>query len=66
MTLTTRLLCPHCGSDDLGRDAVARWDGKAWVLDELLDDIFCCNCGQDDIEPREMLQGYGETHDVDH
>lgn len=61
MTQIIKLLCPHCGSDDLSCDAVARWDGKAWVLAGLLDDTSCNNCGEDGISPREVEGG---THDL--
>ena len=39
-------ICPRCGSDQIVRDASARWDGTRgrWVLGELYDCHFCDNC----------------------
>jgi len=54
MTLTTKLLCPHCGSDDITRDACAVWDGTRWVLLDLFDDMSCNNCGRDFDDAKEI------------
>jgi len=50
------LKCPKCGSEDLVRDALTKWDPVAgeWSLAGLLDDISCNNCGADDIEAVEQ------------
>jgi predicted RNA-binding Zn-ribbon protein involved in translation (DUF1610 family) len=45
----TRMVCPHCGSAEVQRDASAEWNGTDWVLCGLQDDISCENCGVDGI-----------------
>jgi len=39
-------VCDHCGSDDITRDAVARWDVDTgeWVMTDTYDDEFCGAC----------------------
>jgi predicted RNA-binding Zn-ribbon protein involved in translation (DUF1610 family) len=39
-----KLLCPHCGSDDIIRDAWTRWNGHRWVLEGIYDDMTCNTC----------------------
>ena len=38
--------CPNCGSDNVGKDAYARWDLTAhkWVLGGVYDDEHCSDC----------------------
>ena len=41
-----KMVCPHCGSDDLVRDAAARFnpDSNQWEMSDFYDDITCCQC----------------------
>ena len=43
------IACGRCGSDDVGREATARWDvsAQAWALGSVFDDGFCDNCNGD-------------------
>lgn len=49
------LLCPHCGNDDIVRDASARWNVylQEWVLRCTYDDMHCEVCGADFREAAE-------------
>ena len=38
------MVCKHCGSDDVWRDATAVWDGRKWELDEVFDYSHCNKC----------------------
>lgn len=44
-----RPVCPNCGSDDIVRDATARWDqdGQCWSLSGTFDFETCDTCGAD-------------------
>lgn len=39
--------CPRCGSDDVSKDACARWDASAgaWALGRVYDSETCNACG---------------------
>lgn len=41
-------VCRFCGSDDITIDAVAAWDPEKgdWVLESVLDGIYCIDCGE--------------------
>jgi hypothetical protein len=41
------MLCPACGSDDVGLDAYAEWDveKQEWVLGATYDQHQCHDCG---------------------
>lgn len=41
-----RKVCKHCGSDNVVKDAWARWDelNQRWVLDDFFDTDFCKDC----------------------
>lgn len=41
------MLCPHCGSDDVTRDGILRWNGDAWEMSSELDYMTCDECGED-------------------
>ena len=43
------LSCPHCGSDDLIRDAAARWNPESaeWQLCSIFDCITCDGCEEE-------------------
>ncbi|MEM8561508.1 MAG: hypothetical protein AAGF57_04700 [Pseudomonadota bacterium] len=45
------LKCPSCGSDNVWRDALARWsfECQEWVLDCTYDDMGCSDC-QDEFK----------------
>ena len=40
------IVCGNCGSDDVCRDAWARWDigAQDWVLGSVFDDGHCNRC----------------------
>ncbi len=42
-----KIVCGHCGSDDVRRDAWAEWDVRtqAWVLGTVFDAGHCEKCG---------------------
>lgn len=44
-----RKICNNCGSANVVTDAWACWDEDAqeWVLDEVFEYEYCCNCEQD-------------------
>lgn len=44
--MTIRIVCSWCGSNDVARDAWARWDEAAqdWVLGAVFDDGWCHRC----------------------
>lgn len=50
-----KLLCPHCLSDDIARDAAATWDVDRgeWVMAGTHDDMTCQQCGEDFKEATE-------------
>jgi predicted RNA-binding Zn-ribbon protein involved in translation (DUF1610 family) len=52
--LTTKLLCPHCGSDHITRDACAHWDGAQWALVDVYEAMTCNNCGAEFDEAKEV------------
>lgn len=40
--------CPYCGSEDILRDAFARWsvDSQSWELSSDCDTADCGECGE--------------------
>lgn len=44
-----RMVCGHCGSDEVTRDAWAAWDAEAqrWALSATFDYGFCHRCMTD-------------------
>lgn len=42
-----KLLCPCCHSDNIIRDAAARWNPETneWELASVQDDMTCDDCG---------------------
>jgi predicted RNA-binding Zn-ribbon protein involved in translation (DUF1610 family) len=52
--MTTKLLCPHCGSDNIIRDACAKWDGAQWVLLSVYDNMTCNDCEREFYEAKEQ------------
>lgn len=53
--LDMRLICPYCHSDNIARDAAARWnpETKDWELSCVHDDITCDDCGESFYEAEE-------------
>ena len=51
-----KMVCEHCGSEDIGRDANARWDASLqdWVLSGVHDTFWCNACHTDDIDVVEV------------
>lgn len=53
-------VCKQCGSDNLTKDATARWDHatEAWVLSDVFDDTFCneCDVECDVLEVNESIE----------
>lgn len=50
-------VCSHCGSDDVRKDAWAKWDEdkQEWVLADFFDDDFCVVCdGETTIEDEDI------------
>jgi hypothetical protein len=43
------IVCEHCGSDDIIRDANARWDtlNQCWDLAGVMDNATCEACGEE-------------------
>lgn len=41
----TRMVCKHCGSEDVWRDAIAVWNGRKWELSEVMTVSHCDACG---------------------
>lgn len=41
-----RIVCEHCGSENVRRDAWACWDVETqdWVLEHVMDDGYCGEC----------------------
>ncbi len=44
-----KMICPYCGSDDVTRDALARWSvpGQKWEVSSELDSMHCEACDRD-------------------
>jgi hypothetical protein len=44
-----KMICPSCGSDDVTRDALARWSvpEQKWTLSSELDSMHCEACDRD-------------------
>ena len=42
-----KIICSHCGSDDVRRDAYAAWDvgSQEWELAAVFDQGYCEDCG---------------------
>jgi hypothetical protein len=42
-----KIVCSHCGSDDVRRDAYAEWnvDAQTWELGTVFDQGYCEACG---------------------
>lgn len=47
-----RPICPHCGSNEIGRDASARWnaEAKAWELSDVYDAETCLGCERTGVD----------------
>ena len=41
-----KMVCSHCGSDNVRNDAWACWDVEKqdWVLEDVLQDTYCGEC----------------------
>jgi len=50
-----KLLCPHCHSENITRDACAAWNPETnnWELSGVYDDMSCNDCGEDFNEAKE-------------
>ncbi|MCG2841269.1 hypothetical protein L6Q21_09780 [Sandaracinobacter sp. RS1-74] len=48
-TVPLHPVCRHCGSDQIVRDASARWDAaaQAWTLSGVYDCHFCDTCNRE-------------------
>ncbi len=44
-----KMICPYCGSDDVTRDALARWSmpKQKWEVSSELDTMQCEACGRE-------------------
>jgi hypothetical protein len=60
MSDKVRMVCSHCGSEDVFTDAYARWDVKsqAWEIAQTFDKgAYCNHCdGETRIEERPLLE----------
>lgn len=46
MSTKVKIVCPNCGSDEVGADAFAKWSvaDQDWVLDTVYDSKTCFAC----------------------
>ena len=40
----SKMVCAHCGSENVVADAWAEWSGKEWVLSTVFDYRHCNDC----------------------
>ncbi|WP_144259483.1 hypothetical protein [Methylocystis sp. ATCC 49242] len=42
-----KMVCPNCGSDNVGHDATVRWsvDTQAYEVSGIFDNAWCDDCG---------------------
>jgi hypothetical protein len=42
-----KIVCSHCGGENVMRDAYAEWDvaSQDWVLQNVFDQGYCDDCG---------------------
>ena len=53
-----RMICAHCGSDAVGRDACASWDAESetWQLATVFDYAHCNACdGETTLRAQQFL-----------
>lgn len=45
-----QIICPDCGSDNVGHDATVRWniDTQEYEVAGIFDNAWCDDCGYDD------------------
>lgn len=56
-TMTIKIVCKTCGSEDVRRDAWAVWgeEEQEWFLGEVFDYAHCCRCdGECSLEEVEL------------
>ena len=48
--MKVRMVCDNCGSEDVLRDAFAKWDydSQEWIFNSTLDTTSCNTCGEED------------------
>lgn len=63
-----KMVCAHCGSDEVSRDAAVRWDigMQAWQISSIYDNGSCDHCGsetkqfnEEAAEPAEVAKVIG-------
>lgn len=49
MQKRVKMVCPHCGSDNIAKDAAARWyvESQQWEVTNVFDSGNCDNCGEE-------------------
>jgi hypothetical protein len=49
------MVCPHCGGENVSKDATARWDvsQQAWLISGMHDGEHCDDC---DVELKRILE----------
>jgi hypothetical protein len=56
-----KIVCSHCGSENIKRDAWATWnvDTQEWDLDDVFDSCFCedCTSTSNDLIKRVPIDG---------
>lgn len=57
MSKRLRMVCSHCGSTEVTRDAICRWseEDQQWEVSTLLDNTDCCECGGETRINEEIL-----------
>jgi copper chaperone CopZ len=60
------LSCPHCDSEELVRDASARWNGDDWELSDVHDAMHCESCEHDLKYAIKTMNGFGHWTDAKH
>lgn len=62
-----KMVCKHCGSDNVHLDAYADWDEdtQQWVLGSTYDHEFCSDCERDghNVIDRQEIQEKVEVPD---
>ena len=55
-----KIVCAHCGSENVMRDAWAEWDiaKQEWVLQNVFDQGFCADCdSEESLDEIEIGEG---------
>lgn len=64
MTPRIKMVCSHCGSEEVKRDAWAEWDTEKqdWVLSSIYDHTYCEGCeGEADLSEEVLTEVFEVT-----